>query len=83
MEIKDYREIIDNIDKQIGALLNERLDACMEIGKLKKHQSMKVQDPVREEHILQKVTEAGDSKDKQQAIREVYKKIFEESKRLQ
>ena len=83
MEIKDYREIIDNIDKQIGALLNERLDACMEIGKLKKQKDLEIEDALREEQILHDVSEYGDCKEKQQAIREIYKKLFEESKKLQ
>lgn len=83
MEIKDYREKIDNIDKKIGALLNERLNACMEIGKLKKQQDLDIKDPAREEQILQNVSEAGDNEENRQAIREIYKKIFEESKRLQ
>lgn len=83
MEIKDYREKIDNIDKKIGALLNERLNACMEIGKLKKQQDLEIKDPAREEQILQNVSEAGDNEENRQAIREIYKKIFEESKRLQ
>ena len=83
MEITDYRNKIDNIDKSIGALLNERLNACMEIGKLKKQKKLEVTDPSREEQILRDVSEAGDCEGTRQAIREIYKKIFEESKRLQ
>ena len=40
MDIKDYRNQIDNIDTNIGALLNERLNACREIGKLKKERAI-------------------------------------------
>ena len=83
MEIEDYRNRIDDIDKNIGALLNERLNACMEIGKLKKQKKLEVTDPSREEQILQNVSGSGDGKEMQQAIREIYKKIFEESKKLQ
>ena len=83
MEIEDYRNRIDDIDKTIGALLNERLNACMEIGKLKKQKDLEIEDALREEQILHDVSEYGDCKEKQQAIREVYKKLFEESKKLQ
>ena len=83
MEIEDYRNRIDDIDKTIGALLNERLNACMEIGKLKKQKKQDVTDPSRDEQVLQNVSGSGDCKETQQAIREVYKKIFEESKKLQ
>ena len=83
MEIEDYRNRIDDIDKNIGALLNERLNACMEIGKIKKQKNLEVTDSSREEQILQNVSGSGDCKETQQAIREIYKKIFEESKTLQ
>ena len=83
MEIEDYRNRIDDIDKTIGALLNERLNACMEIGKIKKQKKLEVTDSSREEQILQNVFESGDCKETQQAIREIYKKIFEESRKLQ
>lgn len=83
MEIEDYRNRIDDIDKTIGALLNERLNACMEIGKIKKQEKLDVTDSSREEQILQNVSEFGDCKETQHAIREIYKKIFEESKKLQ
>ena len=83
MEIKDYRNRIDDIDKTIGALLNERLNACMEIGKLKKQDGLEVTDTSREEQILKNVSAVGDCEKTQQSIREIYKKIFEESKILQ
>ena len=83
MEIEDYRNRIDDIDKTIGALLNERLNACMEIGKIKKQKKLEVTDSSREEQILQNVSGSGDCKETQQAIREIYKKIFEESRKLQ
>ena len=83
MEITDYRNKIDNIDKSIGALLNERLNACMEIVNLKKQKKLEVTDSSREEQILRDVSGAGDCEETRQAIREIYKKIFEESKRLQ
>ena len=83
MEIEDYRNRIDDIDKTIGALLNERLNACMEIGKIKKQKKLEMTDSSREEQILQNVSGSGDCKETQQAICEIYKKIFEESRKLQ
>lgn len=83
MEIKDYRNRIDEIDKTIGALLNERLNACMEIGKLKKEADLAVTDSSREEKVLENATASADSEEHKQAIRGIYNKIFEESKRVQ
>ncbi len=83
MDIKDYRNQIDNIDTDIGALLNERLNACREIGKLKKEKNIPVADESRERKILEKISGFGDNEENKKAICNIYKKIFEEAKGLQ
>ena len=83
MDIEDYRNIIDNLDKDIGALLNERLNACKEIGKLKKEKHIAVTDSSREKEVLENVAVAGDCEDNRKAICDIYKKIFMETKALQ
>ena len=83
MGIEIYREKIDQIDKNIGALLNERLNACKEIGKLKKQENAEVTDASREQQVLENVSAAADSEEVRSAISGIYEKIFEESKKLQ
>lgn len=83
MDIKDYRNQIDNIDNDIGALLNERLNVCREIGKLKKEKNISIADESREREILEKISAFGDNEDNKKAICNIYKKIFEEAKGLQ
>ncbi|MDO4939057.1 MAG: chorismate mutase [Lachnospiraceae bacterium] len=83
MGIEDYRNIIDTIDANIGALLNERLNACREIGKLKKENNIPVADESREKEVIEKVVLAGEDDINKKAICNIYKKIFEETKGLQ
>ena len=83
MEIKDYRDKIDNIDKNIGALLNERLNVCREIGKLKKDRNIPVTDEEREKTVIGRVCESGDCSENREAIGNIYQAIFDETKKIQ
>ena len=83
MDIQDYRNTVDNIDKNIGALLNERLNVCRQIGTVKKKKKIPVTDAQREEEVLKKVSEAGDSIPNREAIRNIYKAIIDETKKLE
>lgn len=52
MELKDYRNEIDRIDRELAALLDERMRVSEKIARYKAGNGMKIYDPVRErEHI--------------------------------
>lgn len=48
MELSDYREKIDSIDKELVKLFVERMDTAAEIARYKKEHGMKVLDSARE-----------------------------------
>ena len=48
MELSDYREKIDSIDKELVKLFAERMDTAAEIAQYKKEHGMKVLDSARE-----------------------------------
>lgn len=75
-ETKDLRILrnkIDEIDKQIISLLDERMSVCREIGKIKKLNKIKITDKKREMEILSR---AGDFKG-------IYKEIIDICKKAQ
>ncbi|MGC8573839.1 MAG: chorismate mutase [Caldisphaera sp.] len=51
-ELNILRNKIDEIDKQIINLLDERVSICKEIGKIKKIKKIKITDKSREKEIL-------------------------------
>jgi len=55
MELKDYREKLDDIDAQIVALFCERMDTVRGIAEYKKTHEMPVLAPGREKEILERV----------------------------
>ncbi len=59
MEIEDWRERIDVIDRELVKLLNERGKAARAIGRLKQQTDLPIYEPRREETILKNVSEAN------------------------
>ncbi len=59
MSLEELRKRIDEIDKQLVQLLNERAQVVVEIGKLKNKADKPVYAPDREKEVLAKVTQAN------------------------
>ena len=59
MSLDDLRNRIDNIDRQLVELLNERAQVVIEIGKLKSKTDAPVYAPDREKQVLTKVRKAN------------------------
>lgn len=69
MSLKHIRNEIDRIDEEMIPLLHKRLELVL---KLKKYKTS-LEDPIREEEILQKIT--------MDPIKEVYLSIFKAFKK--
>ncbi|HVM94149.1 MAG TPA: chorismate mutase [Terriglobales bacterium] len=55
MDISDWRKKIDDVDRRMAALLNERAAAVIEIGKLKAIAHLPIYEPNREEDVIANV----------------------------
>ncbi len=81
MELEEYRKQIDEIDENIENLLDKRLKLCKEIGDYKKENNLEVLDQNREDAILSKIDNSN--LEHKEAIKEIYKEIFDEGKKVQ
>ena len=54
MELSDWRERIDGIDRQLIDLLNERMQCAHEVGRIKKAAGKPIRDPERERDVITK-----------------------------
>lgn len=61
MDLSELREKLDEIDYKILESLANRFNIAKEIGKLKKEQSIKIQDKNREKFIINDRTKKLDS----------------------
>lgn len=75
-EIEEHRAAIDDIDKQIVALINERAMHSLQIRDLKPGAKMGLYDPRREEEILRKVGQFNEGPLYSEHLREIYTTIL-------
>ena len=82
-DIEDWRKRIDAIDEQMMRLLNSRSACAVEIGKIKRALGLPVYSPDREAWILDRVARENPGPLDNTAIRRVFERIIDESRRLE
>jgi chorismate mutase len=80
-ELADLRKDIDFLDNEIMKFLVRRFEVTKKIRRYKKANNLPVMDKEREEHVIREKT--GSSGLPRKFIKDFYKLIFEESRRIQ
>ncbi len=80
--VEELRDQIDEIDREIVRLLNERAALVKEIIKVKRENKLPLYDPKREEEIFENIREASKGPLFAQAIIDIYEEILNWMKRL-
>ena len=83
MEIGGWRAKIDVVDEILVDLLNRRAEYALEIGKIKKGLGLPVHVPEREEWILKQVRQLSKGPLKDEAVKRLFERIIDESRRLE
>jgi chorismate mutase len=83
MDIIDWRQKIDELDRRLVELLNERAHAAREIGKLKRNTSMPIYEPIREKMIFENVRKANHGPLPDGDIHHVYERVIEVMRNIQ
>jgi len=82
-QVDDYRRRIDQIDDQLMKLLNARSACAVEIGRIKRHIGMPVYQPGREKWILERAARNNPGPLDSGAVRRVFERVIDESRRLE
>ncbi len=83
-KLKEYRVFIDDLDRRIVALLNERTRVVEDIGRVKRSAEMPVYEPDREQQVFDNIRSvANDDPLAQQAVRRIFERIIEEMRMIQ
>jgi chorismate mutase len=82
-DIDKWRIKIDEVDDKIVDLFNERAKYVLEIGKIKKDLNIPVYSPERENEIFRRVVNNNKGPLSDPAIRRLYERIIDESRRLE
>ena len=83
MSIEDWRRKIDEIDRQLVQLLNERSKCAIEIGKIKHDLHMRVYDPEREREILRRIKETNDGPLDDESLQRLFERVIDECRRIE
>ena len=81
--VSDLRRRIDQIDDQLMKLLNSRSACAVEIGRIKRHIGMAVYQPEREKWILDRAERNNPGPLDSGAVRRVFERVIDESRRLE
>lgn len=81
--IEAWRLRIDAIDEQLMRLLNSRSACAVEIGRIKRSLGLPIYSPEREAWILERVMRENPGPLDPLAVRRVFERVIDESRRLE
>ncbi len=83
MDIAEWRKKIDELDRKMVELLNERAKAAREIGKLKRSTDMPIYEPDREKRIFENVKKINSGPLTDLDLTQVFERIIDIMRNLQ
>lgn len=83
VDLKESREKIDKIDKEIARLFEERMEVATDVAAYKRSTGKKVLDPVREEEKIQVLRALTDNEFNKTGIEDLFRQIMSISRKYQ
>ena len=78
-----YREDIDDLDRRLVELLNERTAVVERIGEAKKEAQMPVYEPKREDAVYANITASNSGPLPNDALQRIFERIMDEMRKVQ
>jgi chorismate mutase len=82
-KLEEFRVVIDQIDRRIVALLNERTEIVECIGRVKRESQMPIYEPRREDQVFANIAEANRGPITHEAVRRIFERIIDEMRGIQ
>jgi len=83
VRLDECRVLIDEIDRRIVAILNQRTEVVEEIGRVKRASAMPIYEPKREEQVFANVTGSNEGPMSSDALRRIFERIIDEMRKIQ
>ncbi len=77
------RERIDDVDRRLLALLNERTRVVEEIGRVKREARMPIYEPKREDEVYHNITVHNCGPLPAEAVKRIFERIIDEMRTVQ
>ena len=82
-QLEEYRVLIDEVDRRIVALLNERTQIVENIGRVKRDAGLPVYEPKREDQVFANITSVNHGPLTTQAVRGIFERIIDAARSIQ
>lgn len=82
-KLDEYRVLIDDVDRRIVALLNERTRTVEEIGRVKRSAALPIYEPKREDQVFANITDANQGPLPPGAVKRIFERIIDEMRTIQ
>jgi chorismate mutase len=83
MDISDWRKKIDDLDRKLAVLLNERASAAVEIGRLKRNTNLPIYEPDRERDVISNVQQSSQGPLTERDLAQIYERILDVMRSIQ
>ena len=78
-----FRVQVDDVDRRIVELLNERTRVVEEIGHVKRQARLPIYEPRREDQVMENITGNNHGPLTAQAVRRIFERIIDEMRTVQ
>jgi chorismate mutase-like protein len=81
--LAEYRERIDEIDRRLVELLNERTSIVEEIGRTKREAALPIYEPKREGQVFENINAHNRGPLTTDGLKRIFERIIDEMRRVQ
>ena len=81
MDIEDWREKIDEVDRQILELINKRSEFSIKIGEIKTDKEIPIHSPEREKIIMKRMQKENPGPLSDDGVLRIFERIIDESRK--
>ena len=82
-KLEEFRVLIDDVDRRIVELLNERTRVVEEIGRVKREAQLPVYEPKREDQVFANIKGSNRGPLSPEAVRGIFERIIDEMRKIQ
>ena len=83
MDISDWRKKIDELDRKLVELLNQRAAAAIEIGRLKRNTDLPIYEPEREREVIANAQRINAGPLVGRDLAQIYERIMDVMRKIQ
>lgn len=80
MDLAECRRQIDELDRELTKVIEQRMAVVAQVAAYKKEHHMEIYDPRRERQVLDKIAGLTENKELAPYLRRIYQCIMDESK---